>query len=169
MPPIKKEVREAAQPTGQIRTSTLSIKQMLNPQSDEGQHIDMNAMPYEAYTFDDIKLAWHSYAYEVKEQGKESVYAALKRRDPKLKSEHHFILEVDSQLMIDIINPLINDFTNYIRKRVKNYSVMIEIEVTTNDEEHIEHLSGKDKFQKMARKNPSLHTLKTVFNLDIEY
>ena len=169
MPSIKKEVREAAVPTGQVRSTTLSIKQMLNPVHASEEHVDPNSLPYEPYSFDDIKLAWHSFAHEVKEQGKESVYAALKRRDPRIRGEHHYVMEVDSAVMIDIIYPILNDFTKYIRRRVKNYHVMIELEVTAQEDEHIEHLTGKDKFQRLARKNPSLHRLKSVFNLDIEY
>jgi DNA polymerase-3 subunit gamma/tau len=142
---------------------------MLNPIEAGEDHIDIHSLPYETYSFDDIKLAWHSFAHQVKEQGKESVYAALKRRDPKIRGEHHYILEVDSQLMVDIISPLLNEFTQFIRKRVKNYHVMLELEVSSHDEEPITHLTGKDKFQRLARKNPSLHRLKSIFNLDIEY
>ena len=41
--------------------------------------------------------------------------------------------------------------------------------VTANPEEEVKYLTGKDKFAKLARKNPNLHTLKNTFNLDIEY
>ena len=126
-------------------------------------------MPFEAYSFDDIKMAWHSFAFEMKEQGKESVYTALKRRDPKIKEDHKYLMEVDNQVMVDIINPILPDFNNFIRRRVKNYHVQVIVSVSEHTDDNEVHLSGKDKFQKMARKNPSLHTFKSVFNLDIEY
>lgn len=142
---------------------------MLNPETESETKINLRDMPYEAYSFDDIKMAWHSFAYEVKEQGKESVYSALKRRDPKIVGEHMYLMEVDNQVMVDIISQILPDFNNFVRRRVKNYNVQINVSISDHTDDTIVHLSGKDKFQKMARKNPSLHTFKNIFNLDIEY
>lgn len=152
-----------------MRSSSISIKKLLNPEENTAVAANRDDLPYEMYTFDDIKMAWHSFAYEMKEQGKESIYSALKRRDPKMQKEHQFLFEVDHKVMVDIIQQVLPDFNNFVRKRVKNYHVEIQVDVTDNPDEEIIHLTGKDKFQRMARKNPSLHTFKSIFNLDIEY
>lgn len=141
----------------------------MNPDVEDEVRIDLSTMPYERYSMDDIKMAWHSYAYEAKQQGKETLHSALKRRDPKLKSEDHFVLEVDNQVQIDYIGPLLSDFLGFVRKKVKNYGIVISLELSAHTDEDVTVLTGKDKFAKMARKNPSLHTFKNVFNLDIEY
>ncbi len=142
----------------------------MNPETESESQINLREMPYEVYSFDDIKMAWHSFAYEMKEQGKESIYSALKRRDPKITGDHTYLMEVDNQVMVDIISQILPDFNNFIRRRVKNYNVQINVSISEHTDDDIDvHLSGKDKFQKMARKNPSLHTFKNIFNLDIEY
>jgi hypothetical protein len=57
----------------------------------------------------------------------------------------------------------------YFRKELKNYNVQISLEINDKPEEETKYLTGKDKFQALARKNPNLHTLKNMFNLDVEY
>jgi hypothetical protein len=58
---------------------------------------------------------------------------------------------------------------DYLRKEVKNYLIRIELKLSENPEEEVKFLTGKDKFAALARKNPNLHTLKNLFNLDIEF
>lgn len=166
---MRPQSKEIQSPTGKLRSSSLSIKKLMNPETEEISHQDLDNLPHEHYSMDDIKMAWHSYAFNAKENGKETFYSALKRRDPKLKEANHYVLEVDNQVQIDYIRPLLGDFMGYVRKRVKNYSVMISLELSDNPEEEITHLTGKDKFKKMAQKNPYLHSFKKVFNLDIDF
>ena len=137
--------------------------------ADQSEKIDLSRMPYERYDMDDIKMMWRRYAHKIKEEGKTTFVSALTRRDPIFREEHLFVLEVDNQVQIDYIKPLMPDFIGYLRKHVKNYSINVIIELTKNPEADVQHLTGKDKFSKLARKNPNLHTLKNMFNLDIEY
>jgi hypothetical protein len=41
--------------------------------------------------------------------------------------------------------------------------------MSNEPEKEKKFLTGKDKFNALDRKNPNLHTLKNLFNLDIEY
>lgn len=162
--------KELKQPAGNLKSSRLSIKQMLQPkEEDEDAGIDLSNMPQEPYSFDDLKMAWNRFAFEMKNEGKETFFSALRRREPVVKSEHQYILQVDNVAQADIIRPQIADMLGFIRKTLKNYSVVISVETTDNPDEEVKFLTGKDKFAKMARKNPNLHTLKNTFNLDIEY
>lgn len=170
MPNLRIQPREALKPTGQTHMASVSIKKLLNPEDENAVQIQRGDLPFESYGFDDIKMAWHSYAFMMKEQKKENIHAALKRRDPKPKGDHTYQIDVDNSTLADILNDNLQDFTNYIRKRVKNYNVNIEINIADDvDDPNDQYISPKDKFQKMARKNPSLHSLKSIFNLDIDY
>lgn len=126
-------------------------------------------MPHEPYTFDDLKMVWRRFAFEAKNEGKETFYSALTRRQPLVKSENEYVMEVDNQVQINIIDPMLSDLVNFLRKSLKNYSIHVSVELTKNPEEEVKFLTGKEKFASMARKNPNLHTFKTIFNLDIEY
>lgn len=130
---------------------------------------DFSNLPVNDYNIDDLKMAWRQFAFEMKEEGKETFYNALIKRDPLRKEDHHYILEVDNQVQIDYIRPIIADLLDFVRGKLKNYSVLIEVELTKNPDEEVKFMTGKDKFSAMARKNPNLHTLKNLFGLDIEF
>lgn len=157
--------------SGKLNSSSISIKKLMNPDGEGSgiRTIDLENMPMNDYSFDDFKMAWRRYAFEMKTAGKPTFYNALIKRDPVVKSVELYILEVDNEVQVDYIFPLLSEFVNYVRSAVKNYSFNINIEVTSNTEEEVKFLTGKDKFASLARKNPNLHTLKNTFNLDIEF
>lgn len=141
---------------------------MLEPKEEE-EGIDLSNMPRDPYSFDDLKMAWRRFAFVMKDEGKETFFSALTRREPIPLDDHLYRLEVDNQVQVDYIRPQISELLNFLRKTTNNYGIEVKIELTENPEEEVKYLTGKDKFAKLARKNPNLHTLKNTFNLDIEY
>ena len=130
---------------------------------------DMSNMPMNDFVMDDLKMAWRRFAFDMKNQGKHTFFSALMKRDPQLIEGTKYRMEVDNQTQIDYINPILSELVDYLRASVKNYGLEIKLELTTNPEEEVKFLSGKDKFAALARKNPNLHTLKNTFNLDIDF
>lgn len=166
---LKPEPKVVNKPTGQLRGSTLSIKKMLSPEHAVENTVDISNLPFESYGIDDIKMEWRRYAHEIRAKGKETFFGALIKRDPVVREDHLYILEVDNSAQVDYILPLLPDFITSLRRKVKNYAVNVLVEISKNAGEESKFLTGKDKFNKLARKNPNLHTLKTSFDLDIEY
>lgn len=158
-------------PSGKLSTSNLSIKKMMEKKEelDGGSALDLNNMPRNDFDLDDLKMLWRRFAYMMKDEGKLTTYNALIKRDPKLKQDQTYVLEVDSQSQVDYINSHFTDLVSFIRKGLKNYKMNIVLEVTKNQEEEVKFQTGKDRFQALARKNPNLHSLKNTFNLDIEF
>jgi hypothetical protein len=76
---------------------------------------------------------------------------------------------VDSELQKIEFQKQSQEFLSFLRKKLDNYSIKIEINVLAMDQGVKIHLGSKDKFLKMADKNPDLNLLKDQFNLDIEY
>jgi len=164
------EPKVAAVPTGQLNTGNVSIKKLLEKKEEEATiHSLREDLPKESYSFDQIKMLWRRYAFQVKEKGLETFYNALIKRDPIDSGEHLYVMELDNQIQIDYITPHLSDMVDYLRKEVKNYLIRIELKLSENPEEEVKFLTGKDKFAALARKNPNLHTLKNLFNLDIEF
>lgn len=158
-------------PSGQLSTSNLSIRKMLEKKeaSDNPAIRDLSNMPRNDYSFDELKMYWRRFASIMKEKGEGTIYNAMIKRDPKLASENKFILEVDNQVQIDKFQLILSDLMDYVRTNLKNYFIELEITLSSNPEEEIKFQSGKEKFAALARKNPNLHTLKNTFNLDIEF
>jgi len=164
------EPKIATVPTGQLNSGNVSIKKLLEKKEEEAAtHSLREDLPKESYSFDQIKMLWRRYACVLKERGLETFYNALIKRDPIDSGEHVYLMELDNQIQIDYINPHLSEMVEYLRKEVRNYLIRIDLKLSENPEEEVKFLTGKDKFAALARKNPNLHTLKNLFNLDIEF
>ncbi len=157
--------------SAEIKTTSLSIKKMMEKKEDEKSGINQlqENLPRNPFTFDQVKRHWRSFAFEMKERGLETFYNAMVKREPIQKEETHFVMNVDNQTQVDMITPHLLELVGYFRKELKNYSIDISFELNDNPEHEVKFLSGKDKFAAMARKNPSMNILKNTFNLDIEF
>ena len=176
-PPLKKvfdrpEPKVLTAPSGTKKyASSLSINKMMAPkkEGEEGAPMDLSNMPMNDYHIDDFKMAWRRFAHILKENGDKTYYNALIKRDPIQKPDHLFILQLDSVIQVDTIRLRISELLGYIRKELRNYSIDVKLEITSNPDDEVKFQTGKDKFAALARKNPNLHTLKKAFNLDIEF
>ncbi|GAB5419204.1 MAG: hypothetical protein Crog4KO_25490 [Crocinitomicaceae bacterium] len=169
--PLKPEPKVMSAPSGKLNTSGISIKQLMHQNSPEngGTMKDMANMPMNDFGIDELKMSWRRFAFDMKNQGKHTFFSALMKRDPMLVEGTKYKMEVDNQTQVDYINPILSELVDYLRSSLKNYSIEVSIELTTNPEEEVKFLSGKDKFAALARKNPNLHTLKSTFNLDVDF
>ena len=167
----KPEPKVMTAPSGRLSSSGVSIKKLLNPETpgNVNAHMDMSNMPMNDFGMDDLKMIWRRFAFDMKNKGKQTFFSALVKRDPHLVEGTKYRLEVDNQAQIDYIAPILSELVDYLRINLKNYSIEVTVELTSNPEEEVKFLNGKDKFAALARKNPNLHTLKSTFNLDIEF
>lgn len=113
-------------------------------------------------------MAWKQYSFIVKEQGLETFYNALIKRNPIKKNDEEYILQLDNEIQKDYITSHYDDFLKYLRKQLNNHYMTVLLEVSINPEEE-KFLTSKQKFELMARKNPNMHVFKSLFNLDIEF
>ena len=168
----KPEAKILSIPTGQLNTSNLSIKQILTPNQNSSTTSQINAsgdLPFENFTFDQAKMVWRKYAHDMKAKGMETFYNAMIKRDPKISDSQKIIMDVDNQVQIDYITPHLNDLIGHLRKELKNYNIIVDFTLSDDKESQVKFLTGKDRFTSLAKKNPNLHSFKTVFNLDIEF
>jgi hypothetical protein len=170
--PEKPEAKILSVPAGILNTGHLSIKKMTEPllteKASQGQDND-TARRKENFNVDQVKMAWKRYAHEVDAKGMTTFYNAMIKRDPTIKEEVLIVMEVDNQVQIDYITPHLQDLNTFLRQELKNYEVTVDFFLSDNKESEVKFLTGKDRFASMAKKNPNLHSFKTIFNLDIEF
>jgi len=170
--PVEKVApRVMSAPSGKLNSSSLSIKQMMEKKEEENSAggIDLSNMPREPFSIDDLKMLWRRFAFQMKEEGRDTFYNALIKRDPKATSDISYDLEVDNEVQVDYIRPYLSDLLGFLRRELKNYDLNVDLKMTTTPDTEVKFQTGKDKFTSLAKKNPYLHTLKSTFNLDIEY
>mgnify|MGYP006152408879 FL=1 len=156
-------------PTGQVVSAMVSIKTLIQKQEEQAnEKVDLNNLPHDPYTFDQVKMLWRRFAFEIKEKGMDTFYNALIKREPVDLNEHNYAIDVDNQVQVDYITPHLQDMNAFFRKELNNYVFTVSLRLSEKQEEEVKYLTGKDKFMALARKNPNMHTLKNLFNLDIE-
>ena len=174
--PVKKETVEKPISIPKIKTSKksnigvkhLSIKEILQNEREEKNKKE-DVLPREKVNIQKALVLWRQYAFRVKDQGMETFYNALVKRDPLFETNEKIKISVDNQIQIDYINPLLGELINFLREQLKNHFIEIELELTDNPDEEVKFLNGNDKFEALSKKNPKLITLKNLFNLDIEF
>jgi hypothetical protein len=168
---FKKEVKQLDKPVGNFKSNLLSINEIIKTKenTDQDIHESHDDKPRNNFSLDELKIFWRKFAYRMKDEGNDTIYLAMKKRDPKLTSDFLVIHEVDNQVQIDYIQAHLSDLTNYLRENLKNWGINLQFSLSETTEESIQLLTGKDKFHALARKNPNLYTLQKTFNLDINY
>jgi len=147
--------------------------QEIQVENEQSSSEDISNRPQKPFTLDELKMIWRQFAFKIKQeelQGAESMSLAMTKRDPKMPGATHIHQEFDNQIQIDLMT---NNFSalllDFLRNKLQNWAVTIDFSIIENQEDNVKHLTGRDRFDILARKNTNLHTLQKTFNLDIEY
>ncbi|MBN9292754.1 MAG: hypothetical protein J0G96_02100 [Flavobacteriia bacterium] len=116
-------------------------------------------------------MQWRSFAYEIKrleKSGAETVFSIMTKKDPKL-DDLHVLYEVDNLVMHELMmNNFGDELVQFLRSKLNNWGITLEVKIVENHDEMIRSLTGKDRFEQLAKKNINLITLQKIFNLDVE-
>jgi DNA polymerase-3 subunit gamma/tau len=150
----------------------LSINKLIQKSNENrlnlNEQITVNK-PIKPFTLDDVKMFWKQFAFKMKENGLDSIYLALTKRDPKILNENEIHQEFDNQVQVDMIQNHKLDLLEFIRNNLQNFSIQVFFDVAIIQDDTRNLLTGKDKFTELAKKNTNLFSLQKTFNLDIEY
>ncbi|MGJ8661234.1 MAG: hypothetical protein ACSHXL_04290, partial [Bacteroidota bacterium] len=156
-------------PTGALKTTNLSIKQILKDEREKNVQVPVEDLPHESFSIDQLKMYWRQYAYQAKERSEITLYNAMVKRDPILVDGKTIRVEVDNTVQMGFLANVQQEMTDFFRSNLKNYSIMIEPFQTDQVDEEDQYKSPKDQFATLARKYPNLHSFKSAFNLDFEF
>jgi DNA polymerase III subunit gamma/tau len=153
------------------KRSGISISAMQNKkiEKQEAEAIeDLTNKARTDFTLKELMSKWNAFSYQLKEKGRQGLYITLTKRKPTLKE--NFILEftIDSEIQKIELEEERSNLLTFIRTELNNYGIQLKV-LLNQEDNSVKHLSSKDKFMKMAEKNPALHDLREKLNLDIEY
>ena len=131
--------------------------------------IDISSLAKDDFTSEKLVLVWQKYAAKLKEAGKESLYVTLSRRHPEKIDNTLIGFIVDNKVQEQDIEKEKPVMMEYIRKELNNFHVQLNLAQTTDENNQQILYTSRDKFKKLAEKNPHLLTLKQRFNLDLEF
>ncbi|MFN7013573.1 MAG: DNA polymerase III subunit gamma/tau [Bacteroidia bacterium] len=124
--------------------------------------------PVIPFTVEDLSKHIAAYANSDKVAGKKSLELALKYRKAKLNDDFLIVITVENEVQRNAIKAELSEFTLYLREKLNNYKIVTTIEVAEGDTVK-KNYTPRERFQKMAEKNPNLITLYNKLDLDLEF
>jgi DNA polymerase-3 subunit gamma/tau len=135
-------------------------------QSESGEEFSSKAN--DPFTIDQLRSVWSAYCHLLTKEGKPGLVATLTKNKFSLEENNVIHLTVDNKIQQLELDVRKQHLINYLRVELNNFSLDLKIAVneTVND---VQHLTNKDKFLKMAEKNPLLQSFRERLDLELEY
>ncbi len=145
-PLAKEEPEPEDEPEGELNEPAVDFNQVAIP-----------------FTQEELEKAWEQLVLKFDH------LFSLSLRKPRLAEGFKIVYPIVSRLEENEIIQNRYDIVNFLKKELENHRIELETELI--EEGPIEHkvFSDKDKFEKMAEKNPLLYKFREKFDLEIPY
>ncbi|MGI8892515.1 MAG: hypothetical protein ACR2GN_03545, partial [Bacteroidia bacterium] len=152
------------------RISTVSINSLKTEKKEtkqeEAKEIEISGR--QEFTQEQFAVAWTDFANKNKASGKMSLRSILLKRTPVVDEKNIINLPVDNEVMEDEINLVKSDLLTYLREKLDNGSLQLNMTVVKDNSDNSNKLyTTIDKFKRMAEKNPAINDLRKQFDLEI--
>ncbi len=151
-------------------TSTTSIKKPqsksdLNPlATEEDQARYETATPF---TQAELTICWDEFADKLKTESPH-LFSTLKSSRPLLQPDWKIEFTLANKVLEDELNSRKTEMMEFIRTRLNNFKILLKTSIAENLQSHKPY-TDKEKFDRLAEKNPALYTLREELDLEIEY
>jgi DNA polymerase-3 subunit gamma/tau len=151
-------------------TSTTSIKKPISSSAlepltpEEEQARSETATPF---TQEALINLWDEYAERLKNDSPH-LYSTMKNSRPQLDNDWNIRFTLDNKVLHDELNNNKTALMEFLRNRLNNYRIQLHTIVAETPRNHKPY-TDKEKFDRMAEKNPALRNLREELDLEIEY
>ncbi len=173
-PVITPPLSPAVTPTVRMRDvagnveNILSIRKAGEPAENAGIPVaDEERELAEPFTAEQLDILWDSYAEKIREESP-LLCTTLKNNRPVLVEGMLIRVTLESKLIGDELALHKTGFLEFIRSGLRNYSVGLEVLIDEKVREKRPY-TDREKFERMAEKNPALINLKEKLDLEIGY
>jgi len=152
-------------------TGTVSIKPLPKKESPDDETIKKGetSQPEAVSVFSQelLNLHWDEYAETLKPDFPH-LYSMLKKHRPVLMEGFRIDFSIDNRLLEEELNEKKGELLGYLRKELNNNKITLQTRISEADKNSRPY-TDKEKFEKMAEKNPALRKLKDELDLEIEF
>ncbi|MEI7983627.1 MAG: hypothetical protein WCI71_18410, partial [Bacteroidota bacterium] len=150
-------------------TSSLSIKKPIKKEEEleAGHEESARNQTADPFTQTDLSLIWDEYAEKLKSDSPH-LYSTLRKFRPMLLPEWQIEFTLDNKILEDELNLKKGELMEFLRTKLNNCKIQLFTKVAENQKE-LKPYTDKEKFGKMAEKNPALRKLREELDLEIEY
>ena len=140
---------------------------LATPDTEEAVAIKAPTRPDKLFSLDDLQDVWMTFARLRRQQNDVTSEQVILNRELVLE-ETTIRLTLDNTLQVGYLTDLRPDLLGYLRTELQNSQIQLEHNVAVQEVKKIIY-SSQDKFNYLAEKNPALHELRKVLNLEVDY
>ncbi len=123
--------------------------------------------PDKPFDLEQLQDTWRSFA-KIRQQQNDSATEQLVLNRELVLDGTTIHLTLDNTLQVGYLTELKPDLLGYLRTELQNSQIQLEHKVTLQEVKKMIY-SSQDKFNYLAEKNPALHELRKVLNLEVDY
>ncbi|GAB3641142.1 DNA polymerase III subunit gamma/tau [Spirosoma arcticum] len=123
--------------------------------------------PDKPFDMDELRATWVAFA-KVRQQQNDSATEQLVLNRALTLNGTSIHITLDNTLQVGYLTEVKPELLGYLRDKLQNSTVQLEHTVTQQDVKKMIY-SSQDKYNFMADKNPALHELRKVLNLEVDY
>ncbi|WP_460940555.1 DNA polymerase III subunit gamma/tau, partial [Spirosoma humi] len=121
--------------------------------------------PDKPFTLDELIDVWRAFS-KIRQQQNDSATEQLVLNRDLILTGTVIQLTLDNTLQVGYLTDLKPELLGYLRAELQNSQIQLEHKVTVQDTKKMIY-SSQDKFNFLAEKNPALHELRKVLNLEV--
>lgn len=163
---IKVTTTSSQRPVSALSLSSIRKRRELES-SIEKKVINPDDLPKEAFNYEQLMVEWNKYSDRLTRSGFMLMASLMGMVQPILKGSS-ISLEMPNEGSKLSFEENKYDLANYLRKKLSNYD--IEIDIIVNEEIKIAKkvFDNKDKLQRFIELNPAMELFKEVFQLELK-
>ena len=169
-PAIKPKISPLQRPaTSKLRSTVPLTAGTVKPttQADDSPAVIVPARPDKSFDLEQLQDVWVSFAKIRQRQNDSATEQLVLNRELVLEGAI-IRLNLDNTLQVGYLTELKPELLGYLRTELQNGQIQLEHTVTQQEVKKMIY-SSQDKYNFLAEKNPALHELRKVLNLDVDY
>lgn len=123
--------------------------------------------PDKAFTFEDLQDVWRAFS-KIRQQQNDSASEQLILNREIVLNGTTIHITLDNTLQVGYLTEVKPELLGYLRAELQNSQIQLEHTVTVQEVKKMIY-SSQDKYNYLAEKNPALHELRKVLNLEVDY
>ena len=136
-------------------------------QSDDTPAVITPTRPDKPFDLEQLQDVWVSFA-KIRQQQNDSATEQLVLNRTLVLEGAIIRINLDNTLQVGYLTELKPELLGYLRNELQNSQIQLEHTVTQQEVKKMIY-SSQDKYNFLAEKNPALHELRKVLNLDVDY
>jgi DNA polymerase-3 subunit gamma/tau len=171
--PLAKTAEPVKQAESKALPGTLSIKDMASKQQKEAEKKPARAEEQTReygdatiFTFEQLETAWDQFSTTLR-NSMPHLSTTLKKHRPVLKDGFLIEFSVDNKVLAEDLNQKQNDLLDFLQTRLNNTKIHLQI-IVPDHPVGLKPYTDREKFGRMAEKNPDLLNLREELDLEID-